>query len=471
MNYRKQHLAGITIIEVLFSVGIIVTGLLGVAGLIMIAGSQMTQGLEADAMSNAGLNAIAEFDTRKMRRIAEHDTYKMGRSDSLLWYNTNTNSFTPVLLSDLYGAVPTDVFPGADGDWGRSGVDDDGNTTRDDISEAGWKNSDDYYQPCNTEPSPSFCIDPFFIAQQIADRNLNIYESNRFPGIRADLANPNWIAPWQMRRVTLTRPAHTTDANGNNVYLGPNLPLSLLQSREIFTIKDDLVFNIPTAATELPQQSWITDQATANAISPRQTNGIDDDQDGVVDEFDEAYVKRLNAAETSWMATLTPNRNRMNVAAWRLEPTDQYLLSIVVFNNRFINYTDPNTAEEKERLLNITFLNEGFGGGEVRLSHTNSAALELKHGDWVMLSADSKIGSCFRWYRISYIEDETPRGQINADGEYYRFATLQGPDWSRPEWHPARVPAIEYRETYVTYIPGVVGVFEKTIRIESTSLY
>ena len=53
MNYRKQHLAGITIIEVLFSVGIIVTGLLGVAGLIMIAGSQMTQGLEADAMSNA----------------------------------------------------------------------------------------------------------------------------------------------------------------------------------------------------------------------------------------------------------------------------------------------------------------------------------------------------------------------------------------------------------------------------------
>ena len=94
MNYRKQHLAGITIIEVLFSVGIIVTGLLGVAGLIMIAGSQMTQGLEADAMSNAGLNAVAEFDTRKMRR-----------PDSLLWYNTSTNSFTSVLSSNLYGCL------------------------------------------------------------------------------------------------------------------------------------------------------------------------------------------------------------------------------------------------------------------------------------------------------------------------------------------------------------------------------
>ena len=109
MNYRKQHLAGITIIEVLFSVGIIVTGLLGVAGLIMIAGSQMTQGLEADAMSNAGLNAVAEFDTRKMRR-----------PDSLLWYNTSTNSFTSVLSSNLYG-------PGIDNRWGAAMTDDDNN--------------------------------------------------------------------------------------------------------------------------------------------------------------------------------------------------------------------------------------------------------------------------------------------------------------------------------------------------------
>jgi len=437
MNYRKQHLAGITIIEVLFSVGIIVTGLLGVAGLIMIAGSQMTQGLEADAMSNAGLNAVAELDTRKMRR-----------PDSLLWYNPSTNSFTSVLSSNLYG-------PGMDNRWGAAMTDDDNNGIPDNIEEAGY--GDD-------EPSPSFCIDPFFIAQQVVDGTTNIHEANRFPGIQADSANPNWIAPWQMRRVTLINPSGIANigypAGAQNI-------MNLLQSREIFSIKDDLVFNIPTAATELPQQSWITDQATANATSPRQTNGIDDDHDGVVDEFDEASVKRLNAAETSWMATLTPNRNRRNVAARRLEPTDQYLLSVVVFNNRFINYTDTNADEEKERLLNITFLNRGFGGGEVSLSHTNSAALELKHGDWVMLSADSEIGSCFRWYRISYIEDDT-RTIVNTSGAitgYYRFATLKGPDWSRPEWHNSTYT------TQVTFIPGVVGVFEKTIRIESTSLY
>jgi len=376
MNYRKQHLAGVTIIEVLFSTGIIVTGLLGVAGLIMIAGAQMTQGLEADAMSNAGLNAIAEFDTRKMRR-----------PDNLLWPTSRT-TFTSVLSNNLYG-------PG-------------------------------------NEPSPSFCIDPFFIAQQIVDGNANTYEFNLFPGrpLAANLV--------QMRRVTLKNPAFPRQ----------NLPLSLFQSREIFIAKDDLSISKPPSATELPQQTWITTSAGN-------------------------YVKRLNAAETSWMATLTPNRN-LNMAVNRPERTDQYLLSIVIFNNRFINYTDANAAPEKERQLNITFLNRGFGGGEVKLSHSDPTKLELKNGDWVMLSADSNIRYCFRWYRISYIEDETPRNQRNAAGEYYRYATLQGPDWSRPEWHetgtvanpiPAQFP------TYVTYIPHVIGVFEKTIRIESTSLY
>jgi hypothetical protein len=406
MNYRKQHIAGITIVEVLFSVGIIVTGLLGVAGLIMIAGAQMTQGLEADAMSNAGLNAITEFKTREM-----------GRPDNLRWYNTSTHSFTPVLSNNLYGL--------------------------------------------GNEASPSFCIDPFFIAEQVIDRdqdsvkdNLKYHEYNRFPGIQADPANPNQIAPWQMRRVSLANPPGLLNVG---YPLGTQNISNLLQSRAIFIAKDDIFTSKPTSATELPQQTWITNQAGN-------------------------YVKRLNAAETSWMATLTPNRNRiMNVPARQYEPTDQYLLSIVIFNNRFINYIDDNTDPEKERLLKITFRNKGFGGGAVRLYHTDPAALELKHGDWLMLSAFSEIGACFRWYRISYIEDETSTTNMTTTswgvirpGEYYRNVTLQGPDWSRPEWQdtgtktnpiPARFP------TYVTYIPRVVGVFERTIRLESTSLY
>jgi hypothetical protein len=389
-------------------------------------------------MSNAGLNAIAEFDTRKMRRIAEHDTYKMGRSDSLLWYNTHTNSFTPVLLSKLYGAVPTNVFPGADGQWGRTNVDDDNNGVIDDISEAGWQKSDDIYQPVNNiRTSPSFCIDPFFIAQQMADNNLTDPATSFFPGIPIPAGNPDQIV--NMRRVTLTRPAHITDANGNEVYLGPNLHLSLLQCREIFLAKDDLSISKPTSGTELPQQTWITTPAGN-------------------------YVKRLNAAETSWMATLTPTRNREDPQNnTKLEPTDQYLISIVVFNRRYVNYKADTANVQKERRFDVKFLNGGYGGGEVELLHTDPTKLDLKHGDWIMLAANSTIGPFFRWYRITYVDDQINQ---NSGGSYYRSMTIQGPDWTRPEWHGNGTG-----KSHATFIPGVVGVFEKTIRFESTSLF
>ena len=127
----------------------------------------------------------------------------------------------------------------------------------------------------------------------------------------------------------------------------------------------------------------------------------------------------------------------------------------------------------KDRLLNIQFLNRGFGGGEVRLSHSDPAALDLRHSDWVMLSANSQIGPFHRWYRITYIEEETETTTDtlgNVTG-HYRNATLQGPDWSRPEWHPTLTAATAQYPTHVTYIPRVIGVFEKTIRLESTSLY
>jgi prepilin-type N-terminal cleavage/methylation domain-containing protein len=46
--------------------------------------------------------------------------------------------FGPINLS-----IPAADLRGADGDWGRSGIDDDGNGTTDDISEQGWPGSDD----------------------------------------------------------------------------------------------------------------------------------------------------------------------------------------------------------------------------------------------------------------------------------------------------------------------------------------
>ena len=60
--------SGVTIVEVLFAIAIVIMGLMGIAGLIMIAGTQLTQGLKADGMSNLGLNAVEEFDMHHLRQ-------------------------------------------------------------------------------------------------------------------------------------------------------------------------------------------------------------------------------------------------------------------------------------------------------------------------------------------------------------------------------------------------------------------
>jgi Tfp pilus assembly protein PilV len=361
-NKRIHQSSGVTIIEVLFSIGIIVTGLLGVAGLIMVAGTQMTQGLAADAMSNAGLNAIAEFETRNMQN-----------PDNMVWYGPKGSPPQPLFQSpDLYGT-----------------------------DSAG-----------QSIASPSFCIDPYFITQQFSDGKLDT--SSYFPGGAPTL---------KMKRVTL-----------NNY----TLPLS----REIFIAKDDLAFSTPASGTELPEQQWIREGLNGHTL------------------------KRANQAAYSWLAMLTPNRSRANTAAavppklsTSLEPTDHYLLSIVVFKNRVVTNTN-----DGEQFFEIEFLNGGFGGGEVQLSPTNSDDLYPKHGDWVMLSSGSQIKNFHRWYRITYIEDETRPPDTNP--KYYRNATLKGPDWTRPEWHGTGT-----EKSRATFIPGVIGVFEKTIRLGSARSY
>ncbi len=60
---------GVTILEVLFSIGIVMMGLLGIASLIMVAGSQLTQGIRQDAFTNLALSAEQEFESRNYNRI------------------------------------------------------------------------------------------------------------------------------------------------------------------------------------------------------------------------------------------------------------------------------------------------------------------------------------------------------------------------------------------------------------------
>ena len=418
MNSVYKNRSGVTIIEVLFAIAIVIMGLMGIAGLIMIAGTQLTQGIKADGMSNLALNAVQEFDTHHLRQ-------------------------------------------------------------QDRLAVAVKEDEEIKFSQFRTDGS--YCIDPYHISHQIMDNNLNLEQLNHFPGIAILAGNPNQIAI--MPRVTIFNPWITINPA---LLYAPDAIMNKLQAQELFTSKDNLAYRLADNATELPQQVWFDDRPTPLASSQRITDGFDNDHDGMIDEPDEAFVKRigfgdfarLGATEFSWLATITPDRtykvNNIGEGAG-LEITDRYLVSIVVFHNRVLTM-DVTTRKHQERLLRVTLRGSGYGGGEVRLHSANLEAVDLNHGDWVMLSALSSLGPQFRWYKITFIDDEV---QTNANGVFYRDATLQGPDWNRPEWLPtagtssAGTPIVVPPQypTHATFVPHVIGVFEKTIRMESTSLY
>ena len=407
MNSVYKNRSGVTIIEVLFAIAIVIMGLMGIAGLIMIAGTQLTQGIKADGMSNLALNAVQEFDIHHLRQ---------------------QDRLAVAVKEEEGGGIK--------------------------------------FSPFRTDGS--YCIDPYHISHQVLDNNPNVEQLSHFPGIAIPAGNPTQIEI--MPRVTIFDPR----INIAPVLYAPAAIMNKLQAQELFTSKDNLAYRLADNATELPQQVWFDDRPTPLASSQRITDGFDNDHDGMTYEPDEAFVKRigfgdfarLGATEFSWLATITPDRtykvNRKGEGAG-LDITDQYLVSIVVFHNRVLTM-DITTSKHRERLLQVTLRGSGTGGGEVRLQSNNIVDLDLKHGDWVMLSALSSLGPHFRWYKITFIDDEV---RTDSRGIFYRDATLQGPDWNRAEWLG---PSPQYR-THATFVPHVIGVFEKTIRIETTSLY
>jgi len=58
---------GVTLLEVLFSIGIVAVGLLGVLIIVPLAGSRSAQGMIADGADRMGRNAIRLFDIHHMR--------------------------------------------------------------------------------------------------------------------------------------------------------------------------------------------------------------------------------------------------------------------------------------------------------------------------------------------------------------------------------------------------------------------
>ena len=413
-NPKFPRRSGASILEVLFAILVTTVGLLGALAVFPVASAQARKGRIAEATGVAGRTAVHAFDARGMRRP---DMW-VGWSQS--WDFPTPPA--PVLSPPNFYPVTSIRFP----------------------------------------TGTSFCIDPRFVS------------TNNGSAAAANAASVfpyhNAAAGPRMFRIGLT-----------NGVPGGSL-MSRQQAESIFTISDDLTFD-RTHKKPLVNPLGNEDRSlpAEGLFSPG-----DHDLDPATPE--RKWV-RSSEGKMSWIATLVPKHE---LYAPGVVANDLYVLSIVIFYDRpLVNFSlDPAPAPPPagsppdasasmynlaERVVAADFADAGgtgYSGGETVLiwppngatvannvSNRDAAArmLKVRTGDWIMLSGfvPSAVGPLpiFKWYRVTEADNEP---EYHPGENHYEVAvSLTGADWDA---------TIDQQATIVS---GVVGVYEKTVRLET----
>ncbi|MFN3190239.1 MAG: hypothetical protein ACE361_06910 [Aureliella sp.] len=437
-----------TIIEVLFSIFVVVVGLMGIASLFPLAARNAA---ESNASNNALTQGRIWLNDFLARGFNDHNgNTEKGTGYNWLWRNDDPNLATSPLaayskLGPTGTGTPTPI------------------------------NSNPNYTNPNgvgvrTWQQQSVCIDPMFMSDPDVVVGFNT-GTGRTAGFRPavfpyyedgmnpteDAAGPA-INPWhaqpRMLRLSLGGGAG-------------QIPRKLVN--DLFVSRDDL-------ATQLSDN---------------------DDTIPTTRVFSSGGSKSLTTGDYSWMATLSPEFTSSPLAA-----TDAYVLSLVIMQRRdrqFIGSTlnpVPGVEDSKpngERLLWVMPLSGDFvggTGGRVRLISNKHVEHRLHVGDWIMLgkhyaaTSVTQRFSVFRWFRIVATDAERrldllqnvvptnplwvgtdPYGNSAGQEVWTRDVVLEGPDWSFAGVTNVGGTAI-MTPTTGTLVDNVVTVIERTINVD-----
>lgn len=434
----------VTLLEVLFAIGVVLIGLLGVASLVPVALSHAGRGNVADRASILGVRAL-------------HDFRVYGMNNPANWRLSNGAPVLNPSLNAIVAANNPNPLPGAP-------------------APKPYMSGGLYLDYVPNVFSGAYCLDPEFVAVNRA-AVAPPFNARVFPYY--DFATP---AEPRMSRISLVpteRAASATIARRSILTSG--------HAALLFQLQDELTTELPGDVTLPPVNPF--QSIYPGADGRWGIAGTDDDNNGVTDDISEALApnsddfaaRRLMEHNFSWLATIVPKRDR--IGNFR----DTYTLSIVIFNRRDPSmraFEDSNnngsydTGElvyGNERLLNAEFpaaivavggLSQG--GGEVILRpRPNSPSpiedLNIREGDWLMLGGSHTGGGQddlvvdFQWYRVTGLDEiDTSGAAPNPPNPPSRTVTLVGPDWR-----------IFNNTVQATIMPGVVTVYQETLQLET----
>ena len=448
---------GITLTEVLISLGILAIGLLGVAALFPVGSYYMQQGEVADRASAVAQAAFNEAVARGMlspKNWLMLETQKQTGDDRVL--SSFSKQFSRALASQLAE-----------------------NLLANDTTLA-------KQQTVNTRLGYAYVIDPLGVegspvaptsaASRLEDRiQARIVQTLPYNAMLSGYPLPQW---WPWRPVSLpTSPASSPILEPRwpivRVTLpqpGPekNWPMTRTAAEGTFSSRDDLALSLPGPADRPSVQPWQTTVVSGSTIP----------------------LQRQFQGDYSWMITIVPPHAEARNALANNPSAYEYEVSVAVFYKRVIDNLMTDSSIN-ERLTVAKVVSTGLSGGELLIEKSPiDAAADpfggLKSGNWVAVCGPHPSSSnemprfVFRWYRVLSVEGEDRR--LDSQGSYdpppaandpeRRLVALRGPQWPwRPE--PSRDLTASHlsNNLCLVVIPNVVAVHSKTMRLEGKSAW
>jgi hypothetical protein len=402
---------GISLLEIMISIGIVGIGLIGVASLIPLAHYKAAQGVQEERKALFGKRAYREFFVHGFDRPGWW--VGSGGTPYWLWLGTGQNPYY-IYASNAGGQIIRQ----------------------------------------------SYCFDPLLVAAALK-WPANDPLSKRPMPFRGTF--PDALPPAaQLPRITVLsyRPEDFRDsllmhgatpvmANLRmNQFVNNFSAMSLTQADEVFRLHDDVVVEPPANPNDIAELTQLKEPAGGNGPP--------------------LGVKRLSGGGFSWMATLVPELTSgvaaNNPVAVVPYVSNRYRLSIVVFNQR--DLTGRFAEEVVARVLPPPDSQLAGAAKDIVISEIgpdppiaeNVGVRNIRQGDWIALLQKMPMPlplgefTQLQWYQV--VSTDEPL----SESTLVRQLSLNGPDWT-PVWN-------NNFPVYAVYVRNVQTVFEKTIELK-----
>ena len=403
-NIKQRIRRAVTLVEVIFAIGVILIGLLGLLSILPLAGKR--------AQDSVSLSTGPQIANRVLAELKSHRFY---------------SNFRLVRFEDLQDAeklkepdppnplIASRMLPNFTANIGQA-----------------------------------FCIDPLYVHNDLNWSGVNLdllvppnslrtiptakkvggYDGSNFPSYSQYYEPTENPSESNNRTTQLHQMMHRVGILSHPISSASSRWISLGSARELTQNQDDLL-NVRVDDQSMPAR-------------------LDDISKGTVVPLGLEYGKRIPSGEFSWLVTVSPL------------PDGVYAnVAVVVLRNRTNEFDYPEDVDSPsqnltgERLARVTSYRgfQGGSGGIVQLEASKSVNSDLVPGDWLMLSAPG-LGSNpladHRWYRVaSLVNAPQELGQV-----WQQQVLLDGPD--RNDVSPP---------TFATLISGVVSVTETVLKL------